>query len=75
MSLLENGSPPYAPLPVFTPNTEKVVRSQLTSFMHYCETCTGRTFGSYAQFDQFSVEGVPHVLASICVLGRSSSPG
>ena len=59
MSLLENGSPPYAPLPVFTPNTEKVVRSQLTSFMHYCETCTGRTFGSYAQFDQFSVEEFP----------------
>ena len=46
----------HAALPLFVPDTGTLARSQLTSFIHYCEVCIGRTFDEYAHFDRFSAE-------------------
>ena len=56
MALLDNRARPRPSLPAFVPDADSIARSQLTSFMRYCETSTGRVFDAYWQFDQFSIE-------------------
>jgi acetoacetyl-CoA synthetase len=39
--------------PVFQPPTEQIVESQLTDFIAYCATKTGRQFADYKNFEEF----------------------
>jgi acetoacetyl-CoA synthetase len=54
--ILDNHAELCPDLPTFLPDVNSIARSQLTSFMHYCETAAGRAFDEYTQFEQFSVE-------------------
>jgi acetoacetyl-CoA synthetase len=53
---LEPHAGPPPGFPTFLPDADSIARSQLTSFMRYCETATGQMFDGYTHFDQFSVE-------------------
>lgn len=41
--------------PIFVPDPAAVARSQMTTFIAYCERECGLTFGDYASFHQYSV--------------------
>jgi len=43
-------------VPLHSPAAATVSRSQLTEFLRYCETASGRVFADYKAFDQFSVQ-------------------
>src|SRR6267378_3207802 len=40
--------------PIFVPDATAMARSQLRAFVRYCETVTGRSYGDYSGFEQFS---------------------
>src|SRR5258708_4914897 len=40
--------------PIFVPDATAMARSQLSAFVRYCETVTGRSYGDYSGFEQFS---------------------
>ena len=40
--------------PIFVPDATAMARSQLSAFVRYCETATGRSYGDYSGFEQFS---------------------
>lgn len=42
--------------PIFVPEPVAIGRSQLTAFIGYCEMQSGRTFGDYSSFHQYSVK-------------------
>lgn len=43
-------------VPLYSPAAATVSRSQLTEFLRYCETMSGRVFADYGAFDQFAVQ-------------------
>jgi acetoacetyl-CoA synthetase len=43
------------PQPIFVPSKDDVARTQLTDFIHYCETQTGQDFSRYADFEAFTI--------------------
>jgi len=40
--------------PIFVPDATAMARSQLSAFVRYCETVTGRSYSDYSGFEQFS---------------------
>ena len=44
------------PNPIFMPHPNTIARSQMTSFMRYCEASPSRIFHDYSSFQSFSVE-------------------
>ena len=42
--------------PIFVPNATAMAQSQLSAFVRYCETATGRSYGDYSGFEQFSCD-------------------
>jgi acetoacetyl-CoA synthetase len=55
MVFLNNDVMPRPEIPCFRPDVAAIAGSQLTSFMHYCETIAGQNF-EYTRFEQFSVD-------------------
>src|SRR5436190_21122860 len=47
---------PRPEIPCFRPDVAAIAGSQLTAFMHYCETVAGQNFAEYTRFEQFSVD-------------------
>lgn len=41
--------------PIWAPTASQIDSSQLTSFMRHCERASGRSFGSYADFETFCI--------------------
>src|SRR5438445_1415680 len=40
--------------PIFVRDATAMARSQLSAFVRYCETVTGRSYSDYSGFEQFS---------------------
>ena len=65
MTFPQNDVMPRPEIPCCLPDVAAISGSQLTSFMHYCETIGDRTFDEYSKFDQFSVAEFRKRLASV----------